>query len=41
MGGTDTVLAVNSYVTSYNCSGVASFRVDTRRFGVDQQFLGK
>ncbi len=29
LGGTDTVLAVNSYVTSYNCSGVAySSRVD-------------
>ena len=30
LGGTDTVLAVNSYVTNVNCSGVGySFRVDT------------
>ena len=30
LGGTDTVLAVNSYVTNGNCSGVGySFRVDT------------
>lgn len=30
LGGTTTVLAVNSYVTNYNCSGVGySFRVDT------------
>jgi hypothetical protein len=30
LGGTDTVLAVNSYVTNINCSGVGySFRVDT------------
>ena len=30
LGGTDTVLAVNSYVTNSNCSGVGySFRVDT------------
>ncbi len=30
LGGTNTVLAVNSYVTNYNCSGVGySFRVDT------------
>jgi hypothetical protein len=29
LGGTDTVLAVNSYVTNYNCSGVGySSRVD-------------
>ena len=29
LGGTDTVLAVNSYVTNFNCSGVAySQRVD-------------
>ena len=29
LGGTDTVLAVNSYVTNPNCSGVAySQRVD-------------
>jgi hypothetical protein len=30
LGGTNTVLAVNSYVTNVNCSGVGySFRVDT------------
>jgi hypothetical protein len=30
LGGTNTVLAVNSYVTNINCSGVGySFRVDT------------
>jgi trypsin len=30
LAGTDTVLAVNSYVTNSNCSGVGySFRVDT------------
>ncbi len=30
LGGTDTVLAVNSYVTNVNCSGVGySMRVDT------------
>lgn len=30
LGGEDTVLAVNSYVTNSNCSGVGySFRVDT------------
>jgi hypothetical protein len=29
LGGTDTVLAVNSYVTNWNCSGVGySQRVD-------------
>jgi hypothetical protein len=30
LGGTDTVLAVNAYVTSYNCTGVGySNRIDT------------
>jgi hypothetical protein len=30
VAGTDTVLAVNSYVTNSNCTGVGySFRVDT------------
>ena len=30
LAGTNTVLAVNSYVTNNNCSGVGySFRVDT------------
>jgi hypothetical protein len=30
LGGTDTVLALNSFVTNGNCSGVTySFRIDT------------